>query len=74
MAWLSEIFNDGVPGDAGRVLELCDIATESATAGDPDLALNLLLGAALRCWWADTGPAARARVAESPTAPRSRCR
>ena len=32
--------------------------------GDRDLALNLLLGAALRCWWADTGPAARAQVAE----------
>src|SRR5207253_3204914 len=28
-----------------------------------DLALNLLLGAGLRCWWADTGPAARARCA-----------
>jgi len=64
MEWLREIFNDGVPGDAGRVSELCDIAVESAGAGDGDLALNLLLGAALRCWWADTGPAARAQVAE----------
>jgi hypothetical protein len=62
--WLQEIFNDGVPGDATRVLELCAIARRSAQAGDRDLALNLLLGAALRCWWADTGPAARARVAE----------
>ena len=64
MEWLREIFNDGVPGDAGRVFDLCGIAAESAAAGDTDLALNLLLGAALRCWWADTGPAARARVAE----------
>jgi len=64
MEWLREIFNDGVPGDAGRVLELCDIALAAIAAGDCDLALNLLLGAALRCWWADTGPAARARVAE----------
>ncbi len=64
MEWLREIFNDGVPGDAGRVRELCDIAVESVAAGEGDLALNLLLGAALRCWWADTGPAARARVAE----------
>jgi DNA-binding CsgD family transcriptional regulator len=62
MEWLREIFDDGVPGDAARVLELCDIAQRSAQAGDNDLALNLLLGAALRCWWADTGPAARARV------------
>jgi hypothetical protein len=63
--WLQEIFNDGVPGDATRVLELCAIARQSVQAGDRDLALNLLLGAALRCWWADTGPAARARVVEA---------
>src|SRR5260370_13675449 len=64
MQWLQEIFNDGVPGDATRVFELCAIARQSVQAGDRDLALNLLLGAALRCWWADTGPAARARVGE----------
>jgi len=62
LEWLREIFHDGVPGDAIRVVELCDVAARSADAGDRDLALNLLLGAALRCWWADTGPAARARV------------
>ncbi|MCH5676886.1 ATP-binding protein [Streptomyces gilvus] len=60
--WLREIFHDGVPGDAGRVLGLCDSAARSAAAGDVDLALNLLLGAALRCWWAETGPQPRARV------------
>jgi DNA-binding CsgD family transcriptional regulator len=64
MAWLREIFNDGVPGDADRVLTLCDIALEAIDAADSGLALNLLLGAALRCWWADTGPVARARVTE----------
>jgi hypothetical protein len=62
--WLREIFDDGVPGDAVRVLELCAATRGAARAGDRDLALNLLLGAALRCWWADTGPAARGRVAE----------
>ena len=62
--WLREIFNDGIPGDAGRVMELCAVAERSAGAGETDLALNLLLGAALRCWWADPGPMARARVAE----------
>jgi tetratricopeptide (TPR) repeat protein len=46
------------------VLELCDMAVRSARSGDRDLALNLLMGAALRCWWADTGPAARAHVVE----------
>jgi hypothetical protein len=67
MQWLREIFNDGVPGDASRVRELCDIARKSAGAGDTDLALNLLLGAALRCWWADTGPQARAVVVAATT-------
>ena len=61
--WLREIFNDGVPGDATRVFELCAVARSSARAGDRDLALNLLLGAALRCWWADRGRQARAAVA-----------
>lgn len=63
MAWLREIFSDGTPGDATAVQELCDIAQRSAQAGELDLSLNLLLGAAMRCWWADTGPAARAHVA-----------
>lgn len=62
MEWLREIFHDGVPGDPARVLELCEAATRSLAAGDLDLALNLLLGAALRCWWSDTGPEARACV------------
>src|SRR5262249_18415299 len=61
--WLREIFHDGHPGDAVRVQELCTVAGKAYQAGDPDLALNLLLGAGLRCWWADTGPAARARCA-----------
>jgi DNA-binding CsgD family transcriptional regulator/tetratricopeptide (TPR) repeat protein len=65
MEWLREIFDDGVPGDAARVSELCAAAGRSARAGDLDLALNLLLGAGLRCWWADTGPAARALVAST---------
>jgi DNA-binding CsgD family transcriptional regulator len=64
IAWLREIFNDGVPGDAVRVFDLCDAAGRAVGAGDTDLALDLLLAAAMRCWWADTGPDARARVAK----------
>ncbi|MCX4976809.1 AAA family ATPase [Streptomyces sp. NBC_00620] len=59
--WLGEMFDHGSPGDAGRVHELCDIALRSAPA-DPDLALDMLLVAGFRCYMADTGPAARARV------------
>ena len=65
MQWLREIFSDGVPGDATRVTELCAVAGQALSARDRELALNLLLGAALRCWWADTGPTARARVVEA---------
>ncbi|MFI9757473.1 AAA family ATPase [Streptomyces sp. NPDC051963] len=61
MEWLGEMFDHGMPRDAARVDELCDIAVRSARA-DPDLALDILLGAAFRCYMADTGPAARARV------------
>ncbi|NMO55345.1 AAA family ATPase [Actinoplanes sp. TBRC 11911] len=63
MEWLREIFHDGVPGDDQHILELCRVARASADAGDTDLALNLLIGAALRCWWANPGEVARARVA-----------
>jgi DNA-binding CsgD family transcriptional regulator/tetratricopeptide (TPR) repeat protein len=65
MEWLREIFNDGVPGDVDRILGLCRIARASADAGDIDLALNLLLGAALRCWWTHTAAEARAQVAST---------
>jgi hypothetical protein len=71
--WLRELFSDGVPGDATRVSELRTSAREAATAGDQDLALNLLLGAALRCWWADTGPDARAAVAAEADLLGERC-
>ncbi|WP_405883245.1 AAA family ATPase [Streptomyces sp. NBC_01136] len=61
--WLREIL-EYVPGDTARVLELCDNARRAVEAGERDLALNLLVGAALRCWWGDAGAVARARVVE----------
>jgi DNA-binding CsgD family transcriptional regulator len=59
MAWIGQSFNDGISVDraigASAMLENVDTAL---AAGDVDLALNLLTGAALRCWWvgADEGP------------------
>ncbi|ROO87758.1 regulatory LuxR family protein [Actinocorallia herbida] len=64
MQWLGEIFHDGVPGDADHIRTLCEAAQEAIDAGDSALALNLLQAAGLRCWWADTGPEARALVCE----------
>ena len=65
VAWLSEIFHDGAghdQGDAPRVLHLVALAQRAAREDDPDLALNLLGGAALRCWWGGSVPAVRRKV------------
>jgi DNA-binding CsgD family transcriptional regulator len=60
---LREAFHDGIPGDSSRVMELCRLAGRAGRAGQPDVALDLLLAASLRCYWADTGPEARQMVA-----------
>jgi DNA-binding CsgD family transcriptional regulator len=62
VAWIRESFADGVPGDAARVRSLAEIADRAGADGDRDLALKLLYGAALRCWWAEPGQVARDRV------------
>jgi DNA-binding CsgD family transcriptional regulator len=61
---LREAFHDGIPGDGGRVMELCRLAGRAVHAGQQDVALDLLLAASLRCYWADTGPEARRMVTE----------
>jgi AAA ATPase domain len=60
--WLTEVLNDDVSADSDRLRELCDAARRAADLADPGLALDLLLSAALRCWWVDGGPGDRARV------------
>ncbi|CAA9219068.1 MAG: hypothetical protein AVDCRST_MAG04-532 [uncultured Acetobacteraceae bacterium] len=62
LAWIRESFTDGVPGDAARVQFLLEAAKRVSLARDTDLALKLLNGAALRCWWADPGERARESV------------
>lgn len=62
MTWLREIFNDGAPGDPEAVARLVAVARDAAARGERGLALNLLQGAALRCWWADPGAEARKLV------------
>lgn len=68
IASIRECFTDGVPGDAARVLALVGAARDSAASGDTDLALRLLQGAALRCWWADPGEEACGAVVEAAEA------
>jgi DNA-binding CsgD family transcriptional regulator len=60
-AWIRDSFDDGVLGRAQAAWSLAQIA-ERAAVEDPDLALNLLYGAALRCWWTEPGVEARASV------------
>lgn len=62
---LKESLNDDVRADPGRVVELCASAGIAATSGNVDLALDILILAALRCWWADVGASARAVVIET---------
>jgi ATP/maltotriose-dependent transcriptional regulator MalT len=65
MTWLREIFHDGAPGDPNAIARLVGVAHDAAEAGDRDLSLNLLQGAALRCWWADPGAQAKNLVIEA---------
>src|SRR6266550_152290 len=65
MTWLREIFYDGTPGDLNAIARLVGVAREAAAAGDRNLSLNLMQGAALRCWWADPGDAAKKLVIEA---------
>jgi hypothetical protein len=63
--WLLETLSDGAPADPARVWELCEVASDAAGDGDENLALDLLLSAAVRCWWAESGPLTRAAVVET---------
>src|SRR5258707_4409586 len=65
MTWLREILHAGAPGDPNAIARLVGVARESAAGGDRNLALNLLQGAALRCWWANPGPAAKNLVIDA---------
>jgi DNA-binding CsgD family transcriptional regulator/tetratricopeptide (TPR) repeat protein len=62
LTWIKESFTDGIPGDAAQARALAAVASQAAADGDVDLALKLLYGASLRCWWADPGEAVRDEV------------
>jgi DNA-binding NarL/FixJ family response regulator len=62
LTWIRESFTDGTPGDAAQARLLAAAAGQAGAEGDTDLALNLLYGAALRCWWVDPGEATRDEV------------
>ncbi|MGC7098453.1 ATP-binding protein [Amycolatopsis lurida] len=55
-SWLPSIFDDGVREDSSRIAELAELA---GSVTDPDAASRILWGAAMRCFWAEPGEAAR---------------
>jgi DNA-binding CsgD family transcriptional regulator/tetratricopeptide (TPR) repeat protein len=63
LTWLRSTFADAGPGDRGLTQSLVDGAEVAADAGNSDLALHLLFGAAVRCWRSDLGGQIRDRVA-----------
>ncbi len=62
LTWLEGVFDDGTPGEADQVLRLVDLARRALAANDPDLAVQLLVGAARRVWWGDPGTAVRHQI------------
>jgi DNA-binding CsgD family transcriptional regulator len=63
--WIRESFDDGIPVDPRVPRRLADHAKEIATGGHSDLAMKLLRGAALRCFWGEPGPEVRQRVVDA---------
>jgi DNA-binding CsgD family transcriptional regulator len=63
LTWLRSTFADRVHGDQGQTQSLVDAAQVAADAGNSELALHLLFGAAVRSWRTDLGEQIRDRVA-----------
>jgi DNA-binding CsgD family transcriptional regulator len=63
LTWLRSTSADPLPGDQGQTQSLVDAAEVAADAGNSDLALHLLFGAAVRFWRCDLGEQIRDRVA-----------
>lgn len=55
MVWIRDRFDDGIGDVAAGVRSLTELAERSAADGDTGLALKLLWGAALRCFWTEPG-------------------
>jgi len=58
-SWVLSGFEDGVGEDASRIAELTGLARAVAVDGQPEVAMRILWGAAMRCFWGEPGPAAR---------------
>lgn len=62
MEWLRELPDDTDFKNAERITELSEVAARAAAASDVDLALKLLVAAAVRCFWGWPDSSVRDRV------------
>jgi DNA-binding CsgD family transcriptional regulator len=65
LTWLRSTFADAARDSPGQTRSLIDAAQDAANAGNSNLALHLLFGAAVRCWRSDHDEQARERVADA---------
>lgn len=62
LSWLREAYAEGDWSGTANAGSLIAIADRISSGGHPDLALQYLLAAALRCWWGNPGQETRAAV------------
>lgn len=59
---LDGAFHDGASSEPAEIRRIVGLARDATRAGDPDLAVQLLFGAARRVWWRDPGEAIRGEI------------
>lgn len=60
--WIRSSFDDGLSGDNAGPVELAALTDSVAADGDIDLAMRILWGAGMRCFWTEPGPEARKQL------------
>jgi DNA-binding CsgD family transcriptional regulator len=65
LTWLRSTFADAARDSPGQARSLIDAAEDAANAGNSDLALHLLFGAAVRCWRSHHGEQTKEHVADA---------
>jgi DNA-binding CsgD family transcriptional regulator/tetratricopeptide (TPR) repeat protein len=59
---LEGVFDDGSSGEPAEARRLVSLAGQAMRADDPDLAAQLLVGAARQSWWSDPGAEIRHEI------------
>jgi len=57
--WIRSSFDDGLVEDTAGPIELAKLARSVDADGDLDLAMRILWGAGMRCFWSEPGPEGR---------------